>query len=77
MNNNSSGQLLNLISNDASRLELVLPFLPYVIIGPIEVIVVIYIMIKTIDVSILFGLVVLAIVLPAQSLLGKVYDKLR
>lgn len=75
MNNNSSGQLLNLISNDVTRFEL--GFLAYLIVGPIEVVVIVFIMVKTIDVSILSGLLIFLFVFPVQSLLGKLYDKMR
>jgi ATP-binding cassette subfamily C (CFTR/MRP) protein 4 len=77
MNNYSGGQLLNLISNDGTRLEFSVYFVPYLIIGPIEAIVITYIMAKTIDVSILSGLMVLVIAIPAQSMLGKLFDRLR
>ena len=77
MNNYSGGQILNLISNDGTRIESSVYFIPYLIVGPIEAIVITYIMAITIDVSILSGLVVLLIAIPAQSLLGKIFDKLR
>lgn len=77
VNNYSGGQLLNLISNDGTRLEFSVYFVPYLIVGPIEAIVITYIMARTIDVSILSGLVVLLIAIPSQTLLGKLFDRLR
>lgn len=77
MNNYSGGQLLNLISNDGTRLEFSVYFIPYLVVGPIEAVVVTYIMARTIDVSILSGLIVLLVAIPTQSLLGKLFDRLR
>jgi ATP-binding cassette subfamily C (CFTR/MRP) protein 4 len=77
MNNYSGGQLVNMISNDCTRLEFSLYFAPFLIVGPIEAVVITYILARTIDVSILSGLAVLIVAIPLQSLLGKVFDRLR
>lgn len=77
MDNYSGGQLINLISNDGTRLEFSVYFVPYLVVGPIQAVAITYIMARTIDVSILSGLAVLVVAIPTQSLLGKLFDRLR
>jgi hypothetical protein len=73
----SSGQITNLFGNDGSRLENSIIFLPYLIISPIEVIVIIVILIKMVDSSILSGLLFVLISVPVQVVSGKLLDILR
>lgn len=75
--NQLAGQLLNMLSNDGTKIELIVYFLPYLLVAPIESGIIVFILIKLIDVSILSGLVIIAISIPIQSLLGKALDKLR
>ncbi|CAF0703150.1 unnamed protein product [Brachionus calyciflorus] len=75
--NQLAGQLLNMLSNDGTKIEYSVYFLAYLIIAPIESIIIIIILVETIDASILSGLVILAISIPIQSLLGKALDRLR
>jgi hypothetical protein len=72
-----SGQLINLISNDGARLEVSLYYIPYFVIGPVQTLVIMYLLVTTIHVSILSGLVVLLVAIPFQSLLGKLFNRLR
>lgn len=76
-NDQLGGQILNMIANDGSRIELSVYFLPYLLIGPIQAIIIIIMLIKLIDLSVLSGLIVMMITIPAQTLLAKIYDRLR
>ena len=73
----SGGQIINLIANDASNLDTVLIFLPFIIIGPLEAIAVLLLLLKKVDVSFLAGLTLLILFIPAQSISGKLTVKFR
>ena len=75
--NVASGRVMNLITNDVARLELVTLFLGYLIIGPIEAIFVIYVLVQVVDLYFLSGLIVLCILVPSQSFISKIIDHLR
>ena len=102
MDSQASGQILNLISNDLGRLEYVKLFIAYIVIGPIQSGVIIYLLItligkiksltiiidvlfpkeiilfySIIDVSVLSGLIIMALVVPTQAVCGKIYDHFR
>lgn len=77
LNSESGGQLINLLANDGGRVEFMLFFVPYLFIGPLQAIFTVIMLIKLIDVTILSGLFIMVIAIPSQSLLGKVYDRLR
>ena len=72
-----SGQIVNLLANDGTRIEYSVYFLPYLFIAPIQTIVVIILLVKIIDFSILSGLVCLLVAIPLQTLTGKILDYLR
>jgi ABC-type multidrug transport system fused ATPase/permease subunit len=74
---NSSGQLINIISTDCARVEYSILFMPFLFVAPVELIVVIVILFNLVDKTILSGLAVVAIALPIQSMLGKVFDHMR
>jgi ATP-binding cassette subfamily C (CFTR/MRP) protein 4 len=73
----SNGQIINMLANDLSRIEFLLMFMPYLFIGPFEAGVVIFLLVKQVDVSVLSGLIIMAIAIPLQALLGKLYDRVR
>jgi ATP-binding cassette subfamily C (CFTR/MRP) protein 4 len=73
----SSGQIINLLGNDGTRIDNAVLFFPYLLIGPMQSIVVIILLIKMTDTSILSGLILLAFSIPAQALSGKLLDRLR
>ena len=71
------GQIINLLANDGIRLEYSVFFLPYMVIAPIQTIIVIIMLVKIIDVSILSGLVLVLFAIPLQTITGKILDYLR
>jgi ATP-binding cassette subfamily C (CFTR/MRP) protein 4 len=73
----SNGQIINMLSNDLSRFEYVLMFMPFLFIGPFQAVVTIFLLVKQVDVSILSGLIVMAIFIPLQAFFGKLYDRVR
>jgi ATP-binding cassette subfamily C (CFTR/MRP) protein 4 len=77
MDAGSSGQLINIISTDCARVEYSILFLPFIFVAPVELAFVVAILVNTVDPTILSGLIVVAVALPIQSLLGKVFDHMR
>jgi ATP-binding cassette subfamily C (CFTR/MRP) protein 4 len=77
MDNSASGQLTNIISTDCARVESCILFSPYIFIAPVELVVVVCLLVNVVHWSMLTGLLVIALALPFQSLLGKVFDNLR
>ena len=74
---NSGGQFINILSTDCSRVESAILFFPVLFLAPIELICVILLLIQLVDRIILSGLIVIAIAIPLQSLMGKVFDHMR
>ena len=75
--NQLTGQIINLISNDVGRLETAPLFVGYLLIGPIQAIIVIFILLYLTNFSFVIGLSLLCVFLPLQSIASKIYDKLR
>ncbi|XP_022215922.2 probable multidrug resistance-associated protein lethal(2)03659 [Drosophila obscura] len=71
------GQVVNLLSNDVGRFDMVLINVHYLWVAPLELIVVTYLMYIEIGVSSLFGVAVMLLFLPFQSYLGKRTSVLR
>lgn len=63
----TAGQVVNLLSNDVSRLELSVLFVHYLWVGPLEVIIISCILYKEIGISAFFGVVFLLLFVPLQS----------
>lgn len=75
--NKLAAQAMNLLTNDAAKLEFSVIFLPYLIVVPIEFVVMVIILTEMIDVSILMGLTIVVVFIPVQLVLGKLLNKLR
>ena len=73
----SGGQIINLLSNDASKFDTVPIFLPWIVIGPIEVVVILVFLFKKVDITFLAGLALVILFIPAQSITGKFTVKFR
>ncbi|KAF9172456.1 hypothetical protein BGX21_005723 [Mortierella sp. AD011] len=73
----STGTIVNLISNDVQPFESATPFMLYAIIGPIEMIFVMYFLWKEIEVACLSGLLVFAILMPIQTYFSRHFSTIR
>lgn len=73
----TAGQVVNLLSNDVSRLDLSIMFLHYLWVGPAETALVSYLMYREIGVSAFVGVVFMLAFLPLQGWLGKKTSVLR
>jgi ATP-binding cassette, subfamily C (CFTR/MRP), member 4 len=73
----AGGKLLNLISNDTTKLEYSPYFAAMMILGPLQLIIIIVLLIKLINVNILSGFLVILLAIPIQALLGKLMDHTR
>ncbi|KMZ04219.1 probable multidrug resistance-associated protein lethal(2)03659 [Drosophila simulans] len=71
------GQVVNLLSNDVGRFDLVLINVHYLWIAPLELIAVTYLMYLEIGISSIFGVAIMLLFLPFQSYLGKQTSVLR
>lgn len=62
----SAGQILNLISNDVTRFDTSLIYIPFLWIGPLETVVVTYFLWQEVSVSSLLGVATLIMFIPLQ-----------
>ncbi|XP_022343366.2 ATP-binding cassette sub-family C member 4-like isoform X1 [Crassostrea virginica] len=73
----TTGQIVNLMSNDVNRFDTAVMFIHYIWIGPSQAIFVLVVLWKELGVSALSGFGVLLCLVPVQSLMGKLFAKLR
>ncbi|CAO3570724.1 unnamed protein product [Mortierella alpina] len=73
----STGAVVNLISNDVQPFENATPFMLYAIIGPLEMIVVMYFLWREIEVACLSGLLVFALLMPIQTFFSRYFATIR
>lgn len=71
------GQAVNLLSNDVNRFDVALIFLHYLWIGPLETIIVMYVMYQKVQESAIIGVAALLMFIPLQGFLGKRSSSLR
>ncbi|KER25152.1 hypothetical protein T265_14260, partial [Opisthorchis viverrini] len=74
--NSSAGHIINLLSTDAQRFELTFMFLHYAWVGPLQALVVFYLMGEITLVPTICGAAVMAVFIPMQSLMNRAYSKL-
>uniref|UniRef100_A0A1I8MDU6 ABC transporter n=1 Tax=Musca domestica TaxID=7370 RepID=A0A1I8MDU6_MUSDO len=77
MANTTSGQMVNLISNDVGRMDTSVFHMNYIWIAPLELILVTYFMYQEIGASSLIGIAVMLLFVPIQGFLGKKTSVLR
>ncbi|XP_042110929.1 ATP-binding cassette sub-family C member 4-like isoform X5 [Ovis aries] len=77
MGKTTTGQIVNLLSNDVNRFDQVTMFLHYLWVGPLQAIAVTALLWMEIGISCLAGMAVLIILLPLQSCIGKLFSSLR
>ncbi|XP_027391352.1 multidrug resistance-associated protein 4-like [Bos indicus x Bos taurus] len=73
----TTGQIVNLLSNDVNRFDQVTMFLHYLWVGPLQAIAVTTLLWMQIGMSCLAGMAILVILLLLQSCLGKLFSSLR
>lgn len=61
------GQAVNLLSNDVNRFDISLIYLHYLWIGPLETIIIAYLMYREVELSAIFGIIVLLLFIPLQG----------
>ncbi|XP_071557607.1 probable multidrug resistance-associated protein lethal(2)03659 [Temnothorax nylanderi] len=73
------GQAVNLLSNDVNRFDVSIIFLHYLWLGPLETIIITYVMYHVIDVGVssIIGVASLLMFIPLQAWLGKKSSELR
>ncbi|XP_066872983.1 ATP-binding cassette sub-family C member 4 isoform X2 [Kogia breviceps] len=73
----TTGQIVNLLSNDVNRFDQVTIFLHFLWAGPLQALLVTILLWMEIGISCLAGMAVLIILLPLQSCIGKMFSSLR
>uniref|UniRef100_G5E701 Multidrug resistance-associated protein 4 n=1 Tax=Loxodonta africana TaxID=9785 RepID=G5E701_LOXAF len=77
MGKTTTGQIVNLLSNDVNKFDQVTIFLHFLWAGPLQAIAVTVLLWMEIGISCLAGMAVLIILLPLQSCIGKLFSSLR
>ncbi|XP_054998160.1 ATP-binding cassette sub-family C member 4 isoform X1 [Sorex araneus] len=77
MSKTTTGQIVNLLSNDVNKFDQVTIFLHFLWAGPLQAIAVTALLWMEIGISCLAGMAVLLILLPLQSCIGKLFSSLR
>ncbi|XP_040091303.1 multidrug resistance-associated protein 4-like, partial [Oryx dammah] len=77
MGKTTTGQVVNLLSNDVNRFDQVTMFLHYLWVGPLQAVAVTALLWMEIGISCLAGMAVLIILLLLQSCFGKLFSSLR
>lgn len=77
LNETTTGQIVNLASNDVGRLDMIMMFLHYIWIGPIETILVTYLLWREINYAAFFGVSFMLCFILLQGYLGKKISVLR
>ncbi|XP_040847175.1 ATP-binding cassette sub-family C member 4 isoform X5 [Ochotona curzoniae] len=77
MGKTTTGQIVNLLSNDVNKFDQVTIFLHFLWAGPLQAVAVTALLWMEIGVSCLAGMAVLLILLPLQSCIGKLFSSLR
>ncbi|XP_069457984.1 ATP-binding cassette sub-family C member 4-like isoform X2 [Ovis canadensis] len=77
MRKTTTGQIVNLLSNDVKRFDQVTMFLHYLWVGPLQAVAVTALLCMEIGISCLAGMAVLIILLLLQSCFGKLFSSLR
>ncbi|XP_063867034.1 ATP-binding cassette sub-family C member 4-like isoform X1 [Scylla paramamosain] len=73
----TTGQMVNLLSNDVNRFDTSAIFLHYIWIGPLQTLIVLGILWNEIGPACLAGIMLLLLFVPFQTWLGRVFSKLR
>ncbi|KAF9126806.1 hypothetical protein BGW39_006340 [Mortierella sp. 14UC] len=73
----STGTVVNLVSNDLQPFENFAPYGLYILLGPIETIVVMYFLWKELGVACLAGLLALSLLLPIQAFFSRKFGSIR
>uniref|UniRef100_A0A8D1Z1N6 ABC transmembrane type-1 domain-containing protein n=1 Tax=Sus scrofa TaxID=9823 RepID=A0A8D1Z1N6_PIG len=73
----STGQIVNLLSNDVNRFDQVTMFLHFLWVGPLQTVVVTALLWMEVGISCLAGMAVLILLLLLQSCIGKLFSSLR
>ncbi|XP_076435453.1 ATP-binding cassette sub-family C member 4-like isoform X2 [Babylonia areolata] len=77
MGQTTTGQIVNLMSNDVNRFDQAVLFLHFLWIGPLQCIAVLVILWQELGPSVLAGFAVLLLLMPVQGSMGKLFSKLR
>ncbi|CAN9498133.1 unnamed protein product [Ophioblennius macclurei] len=77
MTKTTTGQIVNLLSNDVNRFDEVTIFLHFLWVGPLQAAAVVGLLWAEIGPSCLAGMVVLMFLMPTQTLFGRLFSKFR
>uniref|UniRef100_A0A3Q2PI33 Multidrug resistance-associated protein 4 n=1 Tax=Fundulus heteroclitus TaxID=8078 RepID=A0A3Q2PI33_FUNHE len=75
MGQTTTGQIVNLLSNDVNRFDEIILNLHYLWVGPLQALVIIVFLWKEIGPSCLTGVAVIALMMPVQTWFGKLFER--
>ncbi|XP_035707943.1 multidrug resistance-associated protein 4 isoform X2 [Folsomia candida] len=73
----SVGYIINILSNDVSRFDTSLNFIPFIVVGPIQFVIFMVLLWQEIAISSLSGVVLIILLIPLNYFLGKILVKFR
>ncbi|CAG2118385.1 unnamed protein product, partial [Medioppia subpectinata] len=77
MRNTTVGTIVNLLSNDVNRFDISLVYAHYLVVGPLQMVVIIGLLWWQIGVSCLAGIAVMVLYIPFQGIMGHLFSKIR
>ncbi|KTF72140.1 hypothetical protein cypCar_00047664 [Cyprinus carpio] len=77
MGQTTTGQIVNLLSNDVNKFDELTIFLHFLWVGPLQAAAVIGLLWQEIGASCLAGMAVLIFLMPLQTMFGKLFSKYR
>ena len=77
LNSDASGRILNLLTNDSSRVERAFYFYHYLVVGPLQAVAIMILLFELVDFSILSGVLLILVLIPLQSIFGKLSNYFR
>ena len=73
----SVGQVLNILANDLNRFDELGHVMVYIVIAPIQSIIVLYIISQYLDLACIGGMIILFLFIPLQGVMGKLFNQFR
>lgn len=77
LDSKSAGDVINLLSADANRIEFGLIYMPFIFATPIQLIIVISILLSEVGPTFIAGLIVIFLTYPIKALITRCMDSIR
>lgn len=77
LDSKSAGDVINLLSSDGTRIEYGLFYLPFLLVSPIQLVIVIVILLLEVGPTFLAGIMVIFLSYPIKAIITNRYDRFR